>query len=86
MKMYMYMYVHVCTCMYMYVDWLHLGMPKVLIILLSFESILTGMCVGVVVFVIGVEFPWPDQDQPMFFWCSQGQEEISSSGTSYLNR
>ena len=34
----------------------------------------------------GVEFPWPDVEKPMFFWCTQGQEEISSSGTSYLNR
>ena len=31
-------------------------------------------------------FPWPNPDKPMFFWCSTGQEEISSSGTSYLNR
>ena len=34
----------------------------------------------------GVEFPWPSPDKPMFFWCTAGQEEISSSGTSYLNR
>ena len=34
----------------------------------------------------GVEFPWPSSDKPMFFWCTAGQEEISSSGTSYLNR
>jgi regulator of nonsense transcripts 1 len=34
----------------------------------------------------GMEFPWVKPDSPMFFWCSQGQEEISSSGTSYLNR
>ena len=33
-----------------------------------------------------VEFPWPCLDKPMFFWCTAGQEEISSSGTSYLNR
>lgn len=33
-----------------------------------------------------VNFPWPNVDKPMFFWCSFGQEEISSSGTSYLNR
>ena len=31
-------------------------------------------------------FPWPNPKKPMFFWCSTGQEEISSSGTSYLNR
>jgi regulator of nonsense transcripts 1 len=33
-----------------------------------------------------LDFPWPRADTPMFFYCSLGQEEISSSGTSYLNR
>ena len=33
-----------------------------------------------------VEFPWPIAETPMFFHSSFGQEEISSSGTSYLNR
>jgi len=33
-----------------------------------------------------LDFPWIQQDKPMFFHCSLGQEEISSSGTSYLNR
>lgn len=33
-----------------------------------------------------LDFPWPQPDKPMFFYCSLGQEEISSSGTSYLNR
>ncbi|KAJ3125921.1 ATP-dependent helicase NAM7 [Nowakowskiella sp. JEL0407] len=33
-----------------------------------------------------VEFPWPVPETPMFFLASFGQEEISSSGTSYLNR
>jgi regulator of nonsense transcripts 1 len=33
-----------------------------------------------------LDFPWPQVDKPMFFYCSLGQEEISSSGTSYLNR
>ncbi len=32
------------------------------------------------------QFRWPVQDKPMFFYCSLGQEEYSSSGTSYLNR
>lgn len=32
------------------------------------------------------KFPWPDTEKPMFFYASIGQEEISSSGTSYLNR
>lgn len=32
-----------------------------------------------------VDFPWPVRD-PMMFWSVLGQEEISSSGTSYLNR
>jgi len=31
-------------------------------------------------------FPWPVPDIPMFFYSSVGQEEFSSSGTSYLNR
>ena len=34
----------------------------------------------------GVDFPWPVADKPMFFYATTGQEEISSSGTSYLNR
>lgn len=33
-----------------------------------------------------MEFPWPQQEKPMFFYTTTGQEEISSSGTSYLNR
>ena len=33
-----------------------------------------------------VDFPWPVPDTPMMFWCNLGQEEISASGTSYLNR
>ncbi|KAJ1565924.1 ATP-dependent helicase NAM7 [Nowakowskiella sp. JEL0078] len=33
-----------------------------------------------------VDFPWPVPETPMFFLASFGQEEISSSGTSYLNR
>lgn len=33
-----------------------------------------------------VDFPWPIPTKPMFFYNCAGQEEISSSGTSYLNR
>ena len=33
-----------------------------------------------------VDFPWPVQDAPMMFWSNLGNEEISASGTSYLNR
>jgi regulator of nonsense transcripts 1 len=33
-----------------------------------------------------VPFPWPDYEMPMFFYSNLGQEEISSSGTSFLNR
>ncbi|KAK9455197.1 P-loop containing nucleoside triphosphate hydrolase protein [Dipodascopsis uninucleata] len=33
-----------------------------------------------------VDFPWPVPDTPMMFWSNIGQEEISASGTSYLNR
>eukprot|EP01114_Cavostelium_apophysatum_P010426 TRINITY_DN2410_c0_g1_i4.p1 TRINITY_DN2410_c0_g1~~TRINITY_DN2410_c0_g1_i4.p1 ORF type:complete len:829 (-),score=214.57 TRINITY_DN2410_c0_g1_i4:196-2682(-) len=34
----------------------------------------------------GIDFPWPIPDKPMFFYNCIGQEEISASGTSYLNR
>ena len=33
-----------------------------------------------------VDFPWPVADSPMMFWSNLGSEEISASGTSYLNR
>lgn len=33
-----------------------------------------------------VDFPWPVADMPMMFWSNIGNEEISASGTSYLNR
>lgn len=33
-----------------------------------------------------VDFPWPNPTMPMFFFQNLGQEEISSSGTSFLNR
>jgi regulator of nonsense transcripts 1 len=33
-----------------------------------------------------VDFPWPVPTKPMFFWIQGGAEEISASGTSYLNR
>ncbi|KAL0201828.1 hypothetical protein M9458_005015, partial [Cirrhinus mrigala] len=33
----------------------------------------------------GFDFQWPQPDKPMFFYVTQGQEEIASSGTSYLN-
>jgi len=33
-----------------------------------------------------IQFPWPVPDKPMFFYNCVGQEEISASGTSYLNR
>lgn len=32
------------------------------------------------------DFPWPIKNKPMFFWGVAGMEEISASGTSYLNR
>lgn len=32
------------------------------------------------------DFPWPQPNKPMFFYCITGMEEISVSGTSYLNR
>ena len=32
------------------------------------------------------EFPWPRKDLPLVFYHSGGTEEISGSGTSYLNR
>lgn len=36
--------------------------------------------------LIKIDFPWPIIDKPMFFYVTQGQEEIAGSGTSYLNR
>lgn len=33
-----------------------------------------------------LDFPWPIPDKPMFFYNCTGHEEISASGTSYLNR
>lgn len=32
------------------------------------------------------EFPWVDVAHPMIFWAQTGPEEVSASGTSYLNR
>jgi len=34
----------------------------------------------------GVDFPWPNPDKPMMFYSQLGAEEISASGTSFLNR
>uniref|UniRef100_A0A915AFQ8 DNA helicase n=1 Tax=Parascaris univalens TaxID=6257 RepID=A0A915AFQ8_PARUN len=34
----------------------------------------------------GVDWQWPVPDKPMMFWSCYGQEELSPSGTSYLNR
>lgn len=33
-----------------------------------------------------IDFPWPVAEMPMMFWVNLGNEEISASGTSYLNR
>lgn len=33
-----------------------------------------------------VAFPWPDPDKPMMFYCQLANEEMSASGTSFLNR
>lgn len=32
------------------------------------------------------EFPWVDVDRPMVFWSQTGPDEVSASGTSFLNR
>jgi regulator of nonsense transcripts 1 len=34
----------------------------------------------------GINFPWPVPGKPMMFYSCLGTEEISGSGTSYLNR
>jgi hypothetical protein len=34
----------------------------------------------------GVAFPWPQAERPMMFWAQPGAEELSTSGTSFLNR
>lgn len=36
--------------------------------------------------VLNSKFPWPIREIPMMFWAVYGREEISHSGTSYLNR
>ncbi|XP_022737002.1 regulator of nonsense transcripts 1 homolog [Durio zibethinus] len=36
--------------------------------------------------LLGIDFPWPVPNRPMLFYVQMGQEEISASGTSYLNR
>lgn len=36
--------------------------------------------------ITDIDFPWPVPQKPMFFFNSVGLEEISVSGTSYLNR
>ncbi|CAL8463239.1 g2773 [Coccomyxa elongata] len=33
-----------------------------------------------------VAFPWPEPEKPMMFYCQLGNEEMSPSGTSFLNR
>ena len=35
---------------------------------------------------LNIDFPWPQSDRPMMFHVASGQEEISGSGTSFLNR
>lgn len=32
-----------------------------------------------------LEFDWPAKNEPLFFWHVVGNEELSSSGTSYIN-
>lgn len=34
----------------------------------------------------GIDFPWPNGSRPMYFLINNGNEEIGSSGTSFLNR
>ena len=36
--------------------------------------------------MFAIEFPWPVASKPMMFYISTGAEELSASGTSYLNR
>mmetsp|Transcript_4471 Transcript_4471/g.13558 ORF Transcript_4471/g.13558 Transcript_4471/m.13558 type:complete len:1016 (+) Transcript_4471:86-3133(+) len=33
-----------------------------------------------------VDLPWPSASKPMLFWVHSGPEEVSASGTSFLNR
>ncbi|KAG9394994.1 UPF1 [Carpediemonas membranifera] len=35
---------------------------------------------------LAASFPWPDADKPLTFVHTAGREELSASGTSYLNR
>ena len=36
--------------------------------------------------MFAIEFPWPVASKPMMFYVSSGSEELSASGTSYINR
>lgn len=36
--------------------------------------------------MFAIDFPWPVASKPMMFYISSGAEELSASGTSYLNR
>lgn len=36
--------------------------------------------------MLAIDFPWPVASKPMMFYISSGAEELSASGTSYLNR
>ena len=36
--------------------------------------------------ILNSNFPWPINNLPMMFWAIYGREEISMSGTSYINR
>jgi regulator of nonsense transcripts 1 len=47
-------------------------------------SLQNGVCASERLHSVG--FPWPHPETPMMFWSQLGAEEISSSGTSYLNR
>jgi len=51
-----------------------------------YEGTLQNGVSGAERFLPGVDLPWPDPSRPMFFLISNGNEEMGTSGTSFLNR
>jgi len=51
-----------------------------------YEGTLQNGCTASEKTLPNIDFPWPTPNKPMFFYISSGFEEMSSSGTSYLNR
>jgi regulator of nonsense transcripts 1 len=51
-----------------------------------YEGTLQNGVSGVERILPGVDFPWPNTSRPMFFLMCSGNEEMGTSGSSFLNR